>query len=130
MSKKFHHNRALYNKMDLDPDSLNVRLNDEGKSLPHLFKDNVLQLDKLFQYFIKTVGNAVSEIIGDHGPFQAENGVTIEMDLGVCRLPDCMEEDEIQKIHRSTKYVLYHSYIFGNKIIFSANANTQFLQSA
>ena len=87
--------------MDLDPNSLNVKLNDEGKSLPHLFKDKVLQLDKLFQYFIKTVGNAVSEIIRDQGPFQAENDVTIEMDLTVCKLPDCMEDDKIQKIHRS-----------------------------
>ena len=92
--------------MDLDPNSLNVKLNEESKSLPHLFKDRVLQLDKLFQYFIKTVGNAVSEIIRDQGPFQAENDVTIEMDLTVCKLPDCMEDDKIQKIHRSIIKVL------------------------
>ena len=117
--------------MDLDPNSLNVKLKEESESQPHLFKDKVLQLDKLFQYFIKAVGNAVSEIIRDQGSFKAENGVTIEMDLGVCKLPDCMEDDEIQKIHRSPIYICW---IFPTFLVIkssvSANANTQFLQSA
>ena len=88
--------------MDLCPKSLDVKLNKESKSLPELFRSRVLQLDKLFQNFIKAVGNAVTELRREKNHFTAENGVNIEMDSRVCLLPECMEDDDIKKIYRCT----------------------------
>ena len=88
--------------MDLCPKSLDVKLNKDIKGPPQLFKKRVLQLDKLFQNFIKAVGNAVAELRMEQSHFTAENGVNIEMDSRVCLLPECMEDDDIQKIYRCT----------------------------
>ena len=86
--------------MDLCPKSLDVKLNKDNKSPPQLFKGGVLQLDKLFQHFIKAVGHAVSKLRREQNQFTAENGVIIEMDSKVCNLPECMEDDGIKQIHR------------------------------
>ena len=92
--------RALYNNMELCPKSLDVKLKKNIKNLPKLFKNGILQLSELFQHFIKAVGRAVSEIRRSQSHFTAENGVIIEMDSEVCTLPECMEDDGIQKILR------------------------------
>ena len=86
--------------MELCPKSLDVKLKKNIKNLPKLFKNGILQLSELFQHFIKAVGHAVSEIRRAQSHFTAENGVIIEMDSEVCTLPECMEDDGIQKIHR------------------------------
>ena len=86
--------------MDLCPKSLDVKLNQDFKGQPQLFKNGVLQLSELFQHFIKAVGHAVSELKSKQSPFRAENGVIIDMDSDVCNLPQCMEDDGIKKVYR------------------------------
>ena len=97
---ELHHCRALYNKMELCPNQLDVKLCKDIKSPPQLFKSGVLQLTELFQHFIKAIGKALSDLRGEQCQFRAENGVIIEMDSAVCNLPECMEDDGLQKIHR------------------------------
>ena len=98
---ELHHCRALYNKMELCPNHLDVKLYKDMESPSHLFnKNGVLQLPELFQHFIKAIGKAMSELRGERSQFRAENGVIIEMDSAVCKFPQCMEDDGLQKIHR------------------------------
>ena len=86
--------------MYLCPSSLDVKLSKDMKTPPKLFKNGVLQLSELFQQFIKAVGQVVTEIKEAQSQFIAENGVIIEMDCEVCSLPECMEDDGTNKIHR------------------------------
>ena len=94
--------------MDLCPKTLDVKINKDFKGQPQLYKNGVLQLSELFQHFIKAVGKAVSELKREQRPFRAENGVIIEMDSLVCNLPECMEDDGIQKIYRFKMNSIYH----------------------
>ena len=86
--------------MYLCPTSLDVKLKKDIKGTSKWFKNGVLQLSELFQQFIKAVGQAVTEIKEAQSQFIAENGVIIEMDFEVCSLPECMEDDGTNKIHR------------------------------
>ena len=86
--------------MRLCPKSLDVKLQKDIEGTSKLFKNGVLQLSELFQQFIKEVGQVVTEIKEAQSQFIAENGVIIEMDCEVCPLPECMEGDGTNKIHR------------------------------
>ena len=90
--------------MELCPETLDITVTDGCADVPaFLFQDGVLNLQALFQEFIRAVGKALSSVTNERrGVFQAENGVTIEADFTVCDRIECKEDDGCQKI---VKYV-------------------------
>ena len=86
--------------MDLCPESLDITLRKGFKKPPKFFKNGVLQLSDFFQQFIRAVGQAMFYLHGEKREFTAENGVTLKFDFDVCGIPECMEDDDTQKVFR------------------------------
>ena len=91
--------RGLHGKMSLCPETLTITVKDTEPS--PIVKDGVLQLPKLYQTFVKEVGESLNNLTKKtKGCFKAKNGVVIELDFTVCHLPQCTEEDEVKRVNR------------------------------
>ena len=90
--------------MELCIDTLQIIVHEPRPGPPSFYHNGMLQLSKLYQAFIRSVGEAMGELtnpVDGRGSYTAENGVKILVDFNVCpETPKCKEGDGRQEVIR------------------------------
>ena len=89
--------------MKLCRKSLKIIVHEPRPGRLDFYDNGELQLPKLYQAFLRDVGEALYELtnpVDGRGSYTSENGVKILLDFNVCPRPECKEGDGRQEVRK------------------------------